>query len=49
MAIAGAILSRLIKAAITLLAIAILNFFLVHNNIFISIFFKWKSFNVIKE
>ncbi|MGB2200698.1 MAG: ABC transporter permease [Pseudooceanicola atlanticus] len=30
MAIAGAILSRLIKAAITLLAIAILNFFLVH-------------------
>ena len=30
MAIAGAILSRLLKAAITLLAIAILNFFLVH-------------------
>ncbi|KAA2317115.1 ABC transporter permease [Pseudooceanicola sediminis] len=30
MAIAGAILSRLLKAAITLLAIAILNFFLIH-------------------
>ena len=30
MTIAGPILSRLLKAAITLLAIAILNFFLVH-------------------